>query len=200
MTSSQEFAQSGVLSPEVLLVTRAQKGNTAAFNQLVETYQELCFNVAFRLVGDSETAADVTQDAFLSAYRHLDQFKGGSFRSWLLRIVTNASYDVLRARTRRPAESLDDLVEETAFDVVDPGELPETLTLRHELFAALQEGLKALPVDQRAAVVLYDVHGLSYEEVAVALNTNLGTVKSRLNRARKRLRDYLTRHPELWKG
>jgi len=184
----------------LLLVANAQKGGVGAFNQLVELYQELCFNVALRLGGDADSAADVTQDAFVSAYRHLDQFKGGSVRSWLLRIVTNASYDVLRARSRRPTSSLEVLVEETAFDPVDPGDLPESLVLRQELFAAIQEGLKTIPADQRAALVLYDVHGLSYEEVAVALSTNLGTVKSRLNRARGRLRDYLTRHPELWKG
>lgn len=200
MTSRQPFAQPGAPPSDALLVSNAQKGNVTAFNQLVETYQELCFNVAHRLVGDADSAADVTQDAFLSAYRHLDQFKGGSFRSWLLRIVTNASYDVLRARSRRQTSSLDELIDETAFDVADGGELPEMLALRQELFAAIREGLKTIPVDQRAALVLFDVHGLTYEEVAVALSTNLGTVKSRLSRARGRLRDFLIRNPELWKA
>src|SRR4029077_2114893 len=124
---------------------------------------------------------------FLSAFRHLDQFKGGSFRSWLLRIVTNASYDSLRIRRRHDNVSLDILVESSAFDVADLSELPEELTLRAELFGAIQLGLVELPVDQRAVVVLCDIHGLSYDEAAVALTTNVGTIKSRLSRGRGRL-------------
>lgn len=181
-------------------IRAARQGDTVAFNHLVLTYQELAFNVALRLVGDPDTAADVTQDAFLSAYRHLDQFKGGSFRSWLLRIVTNASYDVLRSRQHRTRESLDVMVAETAFDVADPGELPETVTLRRELAEKIEEGLATLPLDQRAVLVLYDLHGLSYDEVSQTLGINLGTVKSRLSRARGRLRDFLMQYQELWKG
>ena len=180
-------------------IVAAQRGNLASFNQLVESYQPLCFNVALRLVNNPDTAADVSQDAFLSAYRHLDQFRGGSFRSWLLRIVTNASYDALRVRRRHDNASLDVLMESSAFDVPDLGELPEELTLRGELFDAIQLGLGQLPVDQRAVVVLCDVHGLSYDEAATVLTTNVGTVKSRLSRGRGRLRDYLLGHPELWK-
>jgi RNA polymerase sigma-70 factor (ECF subfamily) len=155
--------------------------------------------VALRLVGDPDSAADVTQDAFLSAYRHLDQFRGGSFRSWLLRIVTNASYDRLRARQRHDEQSLNRLTEESGFDPPDGGELPDALVLRAELIASLETALQALPIDQRAVVVLSDVHGLSYDEVATALSINLGTVKSRLNRGRCRLRDYLLQRPELWR-
>lgn len=176
----------------------ARQGDVDAFNQLVLTYQALAFNVALRLVGDDDTAADVTQDAFFSAFRNLGQFKGGSFRSWLLRIVTNGSYDVLRRRRRRAGPSLDQLTETTPFDVPDETDLPEDLALRADFFRVVEAGLQTLPVDQRSVVVLYDVHGLSYEEVAIALDTNLGTVKSRLSRARSRLRDYLLRHPELW--
>lgn len=190
----------GSKNDEADLIAKARGGSTAAFNQLVLAWQDLAFNVALRLVGDSDTAADVTQDAFLSAYRHLDQFKGGSFRSWILRIVTNASYDVLRSRQHKRGQSLDDLIEETAFDPPDPGELPEAMTLRHEFAEQIQIGLDRLPVDQRAVLVMYDIHGLSYEEIGVALQVNLGPVKSRLSRARGRLRDYLMGHPELWKA
>ena len=199
MTSSQHSLQPSAVSVELTWIVAAQRGNLASFNQLVESYQQLCFNVALRLVNNPDTAADVTQDAFLSAYRHLDQFRGGSFRSWLLRIVTNASYDVLRIRRRHDAASLDVLMESSAFDVPDLGELPEELTLRGELFDAIQIGLGQLPVDQRAVVVLCDVHGFSYDEAATVLTTNVGTVKSRLSRGRGRLRDYLVGHPELWK-
>jgi len=181
-------------------ITSAQRGDVASFNRLVETYERLCYNVALRVVGNPETAADVTQDAFLSAFRHLVQFKGGSFRSWLLRIVTNASYDALRVRRRHDSSTLDLLVESTGFDVPDVGELPEELTLRHELFEAIQTGLAGMPVDQRAVIVLCDLQGVSYEESATILTTNVGTIKSRLSRARARLRDYLVGHPELWKA
>lgn len=199
MTSSQHSLQPSAVSVESIWIVAAQHGNLASFNQLVESYQPLCFNVALRLVNNPDTAADVSQDAFLSAYRHLDQFRGGSFRSWLLRIVTNASYDALRVRRRHDNASLDVLMESSAFDVPDLGELPEELTLRGELFDAIQLGLGQLPVDQRAVVVLCDVHGLSYDEAATVLTTNVGTVKSRLSRGRGRLRDYLLGHPELWK-
>jgi RNA polymerase sigma-70 factor, ECF subfamily len=199
LTSRQPFVQSGGFQLEDRWVALAKRGDTSAFNELVATYQDLSYNVAYRLVGDPDVAADVTQDAFWSAYRHLDQFHGGSFRSWLLRIVTNTSYDALRKRQRQPSQSLDRLTEETPFDPPDLGELPEALAIRQELFSAIESGLQTLPLDQRAVLVLCDVHGLSYEEAAVTLNTQLGTIKSRLSRARLRLRDYLLGHPELWK-
>jgi len=200
LTSRQPFVQSGGLQLEDRWVASAKRGDASAFNELVAVYQDLCYSVAYRLVGDPDAAADVTQDAFWSAYRHLDQFHGGSFRSWLLRIVTNTSYDALRKRQRQPSQSLDLLTEETAFDPPDLGELPEAMALRQELFSAIESGLQTLPLDQRAVLVLCDVHGLSYEEAAETLNAPLGTIKSRLNRARLRLRDYLLGHPELWKA
>jgi RNA polymerase sigma-70 factor (ECF subfamily) len=181
-------------------VAAAKRGDLAAFNRLVLAYQELAYNVALRLVGNADLAADVAQEAFLSAYRHLDQFKDGSFRSWLLRIVTNGSYDAIRSRNRHPDASLDDLVDEGAFEVPDPGPLPEKLALRREQIEGINAAIQTLPLDQRAVLVLYDVHGLSYDEISATLALNLGTVKSRLNRARGRLRDYLMQHPELWRA
>lgn len=181
-------------------VAAAKRGSRTAFNQLVLSYQELAYNVALRLVGNAEVAADVTQDAFLSAFRHLDQFKTGSFRAWLLRIVTNGSYDAIRARQRHRDESLDELVEATPYDAIDPGELPERIALRREQIDGINAVIQTLPVDQRSVLVLADVHGLSYEEIAAVLEINLGTVKSRLNRARGRLREVLMGHPELWRA
>lgn len=201
MTSRRDAVSlATAIGDEASRIVAARNGDTSAFNQLVIAYQELAFNVALRLVGDADTAADVTQDAFLSAFRHLDQFKGGSFRSWLLRIVTNASYDVLRSSHHKKGHSLDEMTENASFDVTDPADLPEVITLRHELAEKIQEGLETIPLDQRAVLILYDIHGLSYDEIGTALNVNLGTVKSRLSRARARLRDYLMQHPELWKG
>ncbi len=201
--TSRHVPSSWPLDPrndEAERIVEAQHGDVTAFNQLVLTYQDLVFNIARRLVGDDDTASDLTQEAFLSAYRHLDQFKGGSFRAWLLRIVTNASYDVLRSRRHQAKESLDQLMEDTAFDAPDPSDLPELLALRQETIQVIEEAIHLLPFEQRSVLVLCDVHGLSYEEAAVTLQLNAGTLKSRLSRARRRLRDYLIQRRELWEG
>lgn len=209
MSSAQSLSSPGNTSAEERAIAAARKGDVNAFNQLVTLYQDLAFTVALRLVGDRDTANDVCQDAFFSAFRNLRQFHGGSFRSWLLRIVTNGSYDVLRSRKRHETISIDTPSTDDSFDggssgdpvvLPDDAELPDDLAQRGEFFRVVEEGLKTLPLDQRAVLVLYDVHGLTYEEVATALGTNLGTVKSRLSRARGRLRDYLVRHPELWRA
>ncbi|HEX5417086.1 MAG TPA: sigma-70 family RNA polymerase sigma factor [Chloroflexota bacterium] len=210
MSSAQPLSSSGNVSAEERAIAAARKGDVGAFNQLVALYQDLAYTVAVRLVGDRDTANDVCQEAFFSAFRNLRQFHGGSFRSWLLRIVTNASYDVLRSRKRHDTVSIDGRAPDDSFDersafgdpvvIPDDAALPEDLAQRGEFFRVVEEGLKSLPVEQRAVLVLYDVHGFSYEEVATTLGTNLGTVKSRLSRARGRLRDYLVRHPELWRA
>jgi RNA polymerase sigma-70 factor (ECF subfamily) len=180
---------------EQRLVEAGQRGDVEAFNQLVRLYEGRVYNLCYRMLGDSDAAADVAQDTFISAYRNLNKFRGGVFRSWLLRIATNACYDALRARKRRPSVSLDALQESDddgpLFDLPDPGESPDDLALRRELAAAIKRGIAELPEDQRVVVLLSDVQGLSYEEIAEATNTNLGTVKSRLSRARARLRDIL---------
>ena len=178
------------------LVQASQRGDLAAFNILVGRYQTTVYNVAYRLLGERTAAEDATQDAFLLAFRGLHTFRGGSFKTWLLRITTNACYDQLRIRKRRPSTSLDAMNEnpdEPGFDPPDSGETPEEHTLRTELASGLREGLSALPDDQRLVVILSDVQGLSYEEIAAVTGTNMGTVKSRLSRARSRLRDILTK-------
>jgi RNA polymerase sigma-70 factor (ECF subfamily) len=180
---------------EQRLVEAGQRGDVDAFNQLVRLYEGRLYNLCYRMLGDSESAADATQDAFLSAYRNLRSFRGGSFRSWLLRIATNTCYDVLRVRKRRPTISLDaalDSEDESAhFDPPDPGEAPDEAALRRELGVAIEHGLAQIPNDQRAVVILSDIQGLSYDEIATITGTNLGTVKSRLSRGRARLRDIL---------
>lgn len=181
------------------LIEKARSGDATAFNSLVQIHQQVAYNVAYRLVGDPETAADATQDAFTSAFQNLRSLKGDAFRSWLLRIVTNRCYDLLRSRQRRPATSLESLQQEDGepLPLPDPAESPENATLRRELSQAIESCLLELPFDRRAAVVLSDVHGLSYEEIARATGTNVGTVKSRISRGRAQMRDLLTRHREL---
>jgi RNA polymerase sigma-70 factor (ECF subfamily) len=169
------------------------------------------YNVALRIMGDAPAAADATQEAFISAYKGLRAFRGGSFKSWLLRTVTNACYDALRYSKRRPSTSLDALGDDpdgptgdsasAGFDefVASDEESPAAAAERAELRRAIAKGMRLLPPDQRVVFVLSDVQGMSYEEVADATQTSLGTVKSRLSRARAKLRDYLLTQTELLK-
>ncbi|MBX0328213.1 sigma-70 family RNA polymerase sigma factor [Oscillochloris sp. ZM17-4] len=180
---------------EQRLIEAAQRGDVESFNQLVRLYESRVYNLCYRMLGDPDAAADVAQDTFISAYRSLGRFRGGMFRSWLLRIATNACYDVLRARKRRPSTSLQALGvaddDGVGFDLPDQGERPDDVALRHELAAAIQRGLADLPEDQRVVIILSDIQGMAYEEIATVTGANLGTVKSRLSRGRARLRDIL---------
>lgn len=177
---------------EQRLITAAQRGNVDDFNALVRMYETRVYTLCYRMLGDGDSAADAAQDAFISAFRNIKRFRGGSFRSWILRIATNTCYDVLRARKRRPTTSLDiDEDEEdvgSPLQIADPGESPDDTAMRHELASAIQGCLDKLPEEQRVVLVLSDIQGLAYEEIAEVTDTNLGTVKSRLSRARSRLR------------
>lgn len=177
------------------LVEAAQRGDGERFNALIRLYEGRVYNLCYRMLGDADSAADATQDAFLSAFRNLKSFRGGSFRSWMLRIATNTCYDVLRARKRRPSVSLDiepdDEDDSSPLQIADKAESPDDFALRRELAVAIQDGLASLPEDQRAVLILSDIQGLAYEEIAQITNTNLGTVKSRLSRGRARLRNVL---------
>jgi RNA polymerase sigma-70 factor (ECF subfamily) len=180
------------------LIANARRGDGEAFSELVLRYQDMVYNVAYRILGDERDAADATQDALLSAYQAMNKFRGGSFRGWLLRIVTNASYDCLRQAKRHAAASLDDREEKDWHEcVADPGELPETWAERRDLSRRIQRALMALSAKQRVVVVLVDLQGLSYEETAHSLRVPLGTVRSRLSRGRRALRDRLLRPMDL---
>ncbi len=184
---------------EQALVSAARRGDVQAFNTLILQYQTMVFNVAFRILHDEDAASDATQEAFISAFRALHSFRGGSFKAWVLRIVVNACYDQLRKTKRQPTSSLDDmLMDPDHSDLLDDhSETPEEYVMRGALSAAIQAGLDSLPPDQRAVIVLSDVQELSYEEIAQATGVSLGTVKSRLSRGRARMRDYLLRRREL---
>jgi RNA polymerase sigma-70 factor (ECF subfamily) len=191
---------------EMETIARAQRGDLSAFNRLVLAYQNLAYNVAYRIMGDADAAADVCQEAFLSAFKHIRALRSSSFKSWLLRIVTNMCYDHLRHQRRRPAHSLEELTtsENTGENpehfswMTYEGAGPEEQMMSHELADVLQSGIASLPADQRAIIVLSDVQGFTYQEIAEITGIPLGTVKSRLSRARAKLRDYLLAvHPEL---
>jgi RNA polymerase sigma-70 factor (ECF subfamily) len=184
---------------EVQAIQAAQAGDLPAFNRLVMAYQGMAYNVAYRIVGDADAAADACQEAFISAFKAIKKFRGGSFKSWILRIVTNACYDHLRYTGRRPADSLEEVTEnpQHAPKLVSDHEHPEEYALRQELNEVIQSGIETLPADQRVVLVLSDVQGFSYQEIADITGVSLGTVKSRLSRARARLRDYLVAQQEL---
>ena len=181
---------------EAGLILAAQRGDLDFFNGLVLHYQEMVFNLAYRMMGEVESAEDATQTAFISAYRNLGAYRGGSFKAWLLRIVSNACYDELRRRKRRPTQPLepldtDDQEIESPEWMADPGETPEQRAERMELNQAIQHCLQDLPEEFRIVVLLVDVQGLDYAEAARAVRKPVGTIKSRLARARQRLRDCL---------
>jgi RNA polymerase sigma-70 factor (ECF subfamily) len=183
---------------EFRLIDRSQKGDLAAFNGLVECYQRQVYNLCLRLLASAEAAEDATQEAFIAAYRRIDSFRGGNFRAWLLRIAANASYDELRRQRRRPAASLEAaMATQAAAQSASPTAGPEDEALRMELNAHLQDGLATLPPDQRLAIILRDVHGLSYEELTEVMHSSIGTVKSRIARGRARMREYLMTKREL---
>ena len=184
---------------EEALIKKAQKGDVTAFNRLVLHYQEAVYNVAYRIMGEPQSAEDATQEAFISAYNALNSFRGGSFKSWLIRIATNACYDELRRRKRRPQTSLDNLMDENESfaylrSAVDG---PEVAQQRLEVMHAIEDCLRTLPDDQRITAVLCDVEGYDYQEIAGITGVSLGTVKSRMSRARARLRDCLQGVKEL---
>src|SRR5215468_9660727 len=133
---------------ELALIRDAQRGDVESFNTLVLHYQSSVYNLAYRLTGEADSAADASQEAFISAYGHLSQFRGGSFKSWLMRIVTNACYDEMRRRKRRPSLSLDDPTSETELQLISTGDGPETVAQRNALNRVIQDCLDGLPDEQ----------------------------------------------------
>ncbi len=187
---------------ESALIQHAKNGDLDAFNRLVLDYQDMLYNTAYRILSDPALAADATQEAFISAFRKLKSYRGGSFKAWLLRIVTNACYDELRRMKRRPTTSLEPLTDddeemESPQWLTDPTASPEKQLETFELEKAIQHCIEALPPDFRTVVVLTDIQGLDYKEVAEAIKKPLGTIKSRLARARLRLRECLQKVREL---
>ncbi len=182
------------------LIETAQKGDLEAFNALVLRYQDAVYSVALRIMGDPHRAADAAQEAFITAFRRLETFRGGNFKSWMLRIATNQCYDELRSMKRRPATSMQDLPDADADDgpaLPDDSDTPEETAEKNELNRAIADCIQSLGDDQRVVLVLSDVEGMSYQEVADITGANLGTIKSRLSRARGAVRDCLQAVQEL---
>lgn len=180
------------------LVQLAQSGDMQAFNSIVERHQRAVYATCLRMLRDPQLAEDATQDAFVRAWNAIESFRGGIVRPWLLRIATNRTYDILRSRARRPAQSLDAQPYESEPEwttQTSPAEQPEQFASRGELSEVLQAALLSLPEDQRLAIVLSDVQGYGYDEIAQVMDVATGTVKSRISRGRARLREYLQESP-----
>ncbi|HMU93007.1 MAG TPA: sigma-70 family RNA polymerase sigma factor [Anaerolineales bacterium] len=187
---------------EPALIQTAQNGDLDSFNTLILHYQDRVYNTALRILGDEDQAADAAQEAFISAFRSINSFRGGSFKAWLMRTVTNACYDELRRQKRRPTTPLEpDTADGEEMDsprwLADPNMTPAEKSEADELEHAIQHCLDALPTDFRTVVVMADLQGLDYTEVAAAVRVPLGTIKSRLARARLRLRECLRGFEEL---
>jgi RNA polymerase sigma-70 factor (ECF subfamily) len=185
---------------DLILLERAREGELDAFNDLVVCYQDQLFGLIVRMVPDRDQAADCVQEAFFSAYRNLRGFRGGSVKSWLHRIAVNAAMDMQRARKRRPSQPYPELEDDSwqppAGEEADPVRTAMT-TERHR---ALNDALATITDDQRTAIVLFDVEGYDYQEIADMTGVSLGTVKSRIHRGRLALRDRLADRLELFRG
>ncbi len=185
---------------EAALIRAAQRGSLDAFNSLVLRYQDAVFTTAYRIMGETQIAADLAQDAFITAYRQIATFRGGIFRAWLLRIAANRCYDELRRCKRRPTVSVERMIGEESADspdLPDPSETPEQIALSNELQQAIQDCINRLSAEQRVVLVMSDIDGLDYAAIAAAVGVALGTVKSRLSRARAAVRDCLSALGEL---
>ena len=180
---------------ELTIIRRVQHGDTEAFSVLVAAYEKNVFNVALQMTGNREDAQDMAQEAFLKAYTSLSSFRGDSrFSSWLYRIVSNVCLDYLRRQNRRPKSSLtveDDEGETVELDIPDESQSPEALLERKLTREAVRRGLRELPPEQRQILLLREIQGLSYDEIAEAMDLEPGTVKSRIFRARKKLCAFL---------
>lgn len=191
-----------MIMEESLLIEKAANGDLDAFNQLVMEYQELAFNVAYHIMADDAAAADATQDAVISMYRKLDSYRGGSFKGWFLRIVTNACYDQLRKQKRRPTVALEPETDEgEIFDspvwIADKSAGPEEAVMNTQLEKAIQDCINKLNEKHKVVLVMVDVSGENYETVAEVIQSPVGTVKSRLSRARLKMQECLQAAREL---
>jgi len=185
---------------DLYLVDRARDGDLDAFNDLVLAYQDHLFALVVRMVPDRDQASDAVQEAFFSAYRNLHSFRGGSVRSWLSRICVNAAMDAQRAKKRRPSQPYPELEDESWQPPAGEEADPLRTALATERTQAISSALGQITDDQRTAIVLFDIQGYDYAEIADMTGVSLGTVKSRIHRGRLALRSLLEDRMELFRG
>jgi RNA polymerase sigma-70 factor, ECF subfamily len=197
---STTVADDPVQRRDLILLERARGGDLDAFNDLVVFYQDLLFSLIVRMVPDRDQASDCVQEAFFSAYKNLSGFRGGSVKSWLNRIAVNAAMDLQRARKRRPVQPYPELEDESWQPPANEDADPVTTALMTERHGAINDALATITDDQRAAIVLFDIEGYDYAEIAEMTGVSLGTVKSRIHRGRLALRERLSDRMELFRG
>ena len=173
------------------LIARLQQRDEAAFEELIRQYEKKVYTLCFRMCGSSEDAEEAAQDTFLALWRGIDRFRQeSSLSTWIYRLASNACIDTLRRRKKQNAVSLDD--EELFIDAVDPSPQPQETAERREVQRLLQKGLLSLPEEYRKVLILREIEGLSYTEIAESASLELGTVKSRISRGRALLRNFLS--------
>lgn len=187
-----------------LLIRRSQSGDRSAFDMLVRKHEAKAYQYAFRLTHSQEQASDVVADAFLRVYNALPNFKGQSqFTTWLYRILTNCFLDFKKRDKSKYNTSLDAMTQtsdgEVSRQIEDPGRDPFEETERNERETRVERAVAQLPEYQRSMIVMYHAENMSYEDIAAAMDLPIGTVKSRLNRARLSLREILVKDEELFK-
>ena len=186
---------------EKKLVEKAKSGDIKAFEKLIEDHQKKVFNIALRMIGDYDEASELAQEAFLKAYKSIKSFKGDSlFSTWIYKITTNVCLDEIR-RKRKKLISLDEDIEHDGSEfkrqIKDHSPGPESLAENNELKRMVKESINLLPEDYKIVIVLRDIQGFSYEEISRIIKCPIGTVKSRINRARRALKKILQKNGEL---
>ena len=183
---------------EKKLIERASGGDPSAFNRLMAQHENRMYAVALRMCANREDAQDCLQEAMLRVYRAIGSFKGQStFSTWAYHITMNTCLDELRRKKNRQNTSLDNLVD-MGWSPTDGGAGPEKQALMREMREKMHGAIRELPDDMRAAVVLRDIQGFSYDEIAQMLEINVGTIKSRISRGREKLREKLKEYSELF--
>ena len=183
---------------EQRLIQKASGGDASAFNNLMSLHEKRMYAVALRMCGNREDAQDCLQEAMLRIYRSIGSFKGqSSFSTWAYRITMNTCLDELRRKKNKQSTSLDSLLD-VGWSPTDESNAPERKAIQSELRNTLHAAIRALPEDMRSAIVLRDMQGMVYEEIAQALNVNVGTIKSRISRGREKLREKLKNITELF--
>lgn len=188
---------------EKLLLAKAKKGDIGAFELLIEKHQKFVFNIALKMIGNYDDASELAQEALIKVFKSIGSFKEeASFSTWVYRITTNVCLDELRKRKNRNITYIDEDIMtedgEIKREIVDLNPLPDAVAENNELKKAVNAAIMALSEEHRIVVVMRDINGMSYEEIAKAINCPEGTVKSRINRARQTLKEILQKNKELF--
>ncbi|NLY43522.1 MAG: sigma-70 family RNA polymerase sigma factor [Clostridiaceae bacterium] len=190
------------MSHEKLLIQKCKNGDVEAFEQLIESYQKKVFGIAFRMLGNTEDASDVAQEVFLKVFKSITNFKEeSSLSTWIYRIATNVCLDEIRKRKKATVVSINSTIQledgEIDMQVEDQGPHPDEIVERKELENEVKKAIERLNNEHKIVIILRDIQGLSYDEIADILQCSLGTVKSRINRARNSLKNILLKRKEL---